>query len=460
MQGVWPLRPDDEVDGADRLTVWQRARMLAKNCPQVALAVINMVMFTGRLTPMPVTTDEEWNELASAAFKARVKEAGLFDIAGRVNYNQALAHIERRAIIDGDVAMVPTFAPDGGAAFAFYSAPQITGGADGTGVECDGHGRALKYFLKGKDGKSVALPASQVILYQHAPAPDRVRGESELMPALKHAQDINTMVGYSKAGIKLANSMGLVSTMKDNDAAPGFGTRVGKAKDAGAASGAPTMMQTNLGSGMNIVTLPPGRDLKTVQDGRPSPEQQQFYKFLVCCIAQSVGVDPEVLFYTRDMGSAATRLVLEKVKQWQRARLDDLEPVCHRIYCHVIACEIKAGRLRPCKDKAWSNVRWIPSRDMTIDKSRQASSQINLSRELMADDDEWLLATHGCTVKQLARRRAANVAYVKAVASEYGLSMQELVPGSVGSTNVPSGDVDEPQPLPDEDPEEVKNDSE
>lgn len=452
----WPLRTNDEWDAADLQTTYKRARLLHANCAPITCAVEQMVRYTGVLSPLPATTDEEWNEQALAAWNARTKNPHTFDLAGRVNYRQAMRFCEHCAIVDGDVAVVPTFAGDGGAAFAFYRAPQVAGGGV-QGVETDRHGKAVAYWLQSEDGSSVRIPAWQVVLYQHRPDPTRLRGRTLLASALRNGKDILTIVGYTKQGVKLAASMGLVSTKTEKASGFDFG-----GNHAGAKGGKGSAMpKFELGTGLSITNLPEGWDIKAISDTRPSQQLQTFFEFLVKCIAQAVTLDPEMLYTTNELGSAAVRFSLEKLRKFQSVMLDDQEVLANRIWRHVISCEVTAGRLRPCRDEAWQNVRWVPERDMTIDTARVAKSQIDLVNELMADNEDYTLRTTGRTPNQLARKRAAEIAFQKKVAADYGISYEELRRGAVGS--VPAAapaelQRGEPEPLPDEDPEEVISD--
>lgn len=449
-QMFYPLGSNEEWDAMDIRMGWQRGRELYENSPQIHAAVDQMVRFIGVLKPMPCTTDEEWNDLALAAWCARTKNPHLFDLAGRVNYRQAMRFAERSAIIDGDVAIVPTFARDGGAQFAFYRAPQVDGGGD-RGVEVDKHGKAVRYFLRGEDGKVHTLHAWQVILYQHNPDPTRWRGHTLLAPALRNAHDLKSIVGYTKAGVKIASSMGLVTTRQPGSKGPQLsmnvsGGRVNKPTG-------PEVPKTVLGTGLSITSLPEGVDIKQISDTRPSQQLQTFFDFLVRAIAQGVGLDPEMLFATNELSSSATRFSLEKLRRFIAVMTDDQEIVCQRMWQHVIACEIAAGRLRPCSDKAWNNVRWVPERDMTIDTARVLTAQLNGARECVADNDDFAVRLTGLTVRQLAKRRAADIAYMHKMAAEYGIDYSELCPGMVGAAvpaapapvNVPAVEDDDPE---------------
>lgn len=450
----WPLDENDAIDEADLRTLWQRAREQYKNSDTIRKAVKTIVNLTGYLTPLPRTKDTEWNALALAAFLARTKNPYTFDLAGRVNYKQGMRHMERRAFIDGDIAIVPTYGSDGGALFQFYPAPQIDGGGE-HGVEVDAQGRPRFYYLTDHAGRVIKLPAHLVILYQHEPDPERLRGHSELVAALRNSRDLKTLVGYGKNSAKLSASMGLVGTKAAGVKGPDIGRAVGANSKINARADEKKPTQ-ELGTGLQITHLPEGCDLKQISDSRPSQPLQDFFRYLTRSIANAAGMDPEIVFYPADMNSAAVRFILEKLRGVLDERREDMEVVANRIWRHVISCEIAAGRLRPCRDEAWMNVRWVAQRDLSIDTPRVANAQISLVRENMADNEDFCLRTTGQTPQQLVERRAAEIAFEKEIAEKYGIDPAELHPGQVGSIPAPAaGGKPAPEPLPDDDPEEV-----
>ena len=240
---AWPMNhwlsldANAEVNAADLRTVWQRARMLFHNNDAVRALVLNMVQLTGVQNPLPITEDEEWNTLALDYFLARTREADLFDAAGAVNFWQAQAYAEQRAIVDGDVLILSTFAPDGGAAFAFVEAPRITGGMV-NGVDVDALGRATAYHVQGEDGVERTVPASGCVLYRHHATPSAVRGHSELVSTIRTGNDLREIIGYNKRAVKLSSSFGLVMTKGRDDLAPGVGSGIGAGARKGAAPAA------------------------------------------------------------------------------------------------------------------------------------------------------------------------------------------------------------------------------
>lgn len=454
----WPtLDSKQEVDSLDRDVIWRRARMLYMNCPPIRHAVNNMVTFTGQLQPLPRTQDEEWNELARAAFMARTKNPFTFDVAGKLSYTAAQDYLEMAAIVDGEVYMMPCIGPDGGAMFAFYRAPQVAGGGD-QGVEVDRHNRAVAYYLMQPSGKPVRVPAWQMVHYAHGVDPCALRHESELVAAIRHGQDIRQIVGYTKAGIKMAAQFGLVET---SEALGPYGAMTGAAFEGGGSGARKNVVETPSGpryladTGMSITTLLPGHKMQVIADQRPSQQVMEFVHFLVQNIAWSVGLDKEMLFYGEDLASAGTRLNLEKLKRWQGRRRADKEVLCNRIWVQVIALEVAAGRLRPCKDAKWKNVTWVAPRDMTIDLGRETAAHLALAAKGLDDMDAFCLSVHGKTYARLIEEKAHNLAHAKEVAAEYGLDVGELIEAAAGATVVPSKTGGKGHPVPkDDDPEE------
>lgn len=433
----WPtLDARHEVDEADLCELWRRARSLYANCSEIRMLVKAMVGLCGYLMPFPRTQDDEWNKEAREVFLARVGNPKVFDRAGKLSWRTAQLWLERWAIVDGDAGTALTTAADGRAAFAFFRAAQIwTAGQPGffQGVLLDAHGAPTRFCLHDFSTNAPrTVPARSFLHYMHEKDPARVRGVTELSAAIADGKDISEINGYSKGSVKLAASFGLVEEKPLEDKAPGMGAALA-ARKKGAVALPPEEAPPLKVDGIQVVSLAPGRRVTTIHDTRPSNEVRSFIKDLIRSIAYSVGLDPEVVFFLCDMGSAGTRLSLEKLKDWVEQRMLDREEWCHAAYVYVLAHEMAAGRLRRCTDPAWWNVKWVSRTDKSIDLGRVGSLKINLIRECLADADSFTLATEGMTVEQIAERRAHSLERIEAICAKHGRTMQEVMPGSLGS---------------------------
>ena len=458
----WPtLDGRYEISTWDLDSLYRSARNLEANTGIIGKAIEDIVSFQGWILPQPRTRDEEWNRLARAAFLARTGQALTFDISGQLNWKTMQRWMETRRTVDGDCLCVLAEAPDGGAALRFYTAPQIQSPAEGQegwiqGVRCSPQGRPIAYGLMDYEtGAHITIPAASAIHYRHNPDPLVRRGITDLKRAIMHARDIAEIYGYTKASVKLAASIGLVETKSEGDKNTGAAAAIGRKHAAAASPGQPEQPPVQIvPGGATLVSLDPGRDVKILQDTRPSPNTVEFIRQLVAEIAYGVGLEPGILYALLGMGSAEVRFFNQKLKRWIESRLLYRTSWANRVYQYTLAREIAAGRLRPCLDPAWYNVDWIPMRDITIDIGRDGNLAISLIREGLASVDSWTLATEGKTGEQIIDERIHLIAHAKQKAAAAGITWQELLPGMPGAAAPTAGTTAvTPQPVEDDEPE-------
>jgi capsid protein len=158
---------------------------------------------------------------------------------------------------------------------------------------------------------------------------------------------------------------------------------------------------------------------------------------LVSTLAFSLGLDPSVVFFPEKLGSASARFTLGVMGRTIRRRLRQRAELMSFMWEHFVACEVAAGRLRPCGADNWLSVRWVPLRDLTIDAGREISGTINAVREGLADADRWCMSTEGKTQREILRERAENIRYAQELAAELGVALADIMPGAVGATSAP-----------------------
>lgn len=433
---TFPTVSRRDITAHKRNKIISRARSLYYNSPEVRSAVKTLGMLVGNLKPMARSTDKEWNKLAEEAFMRRVSNPASFELTGTLNFNQLQTYIEDCANVDGDVLIVLTTGKDG-AGVAVYPADMIGSDIDGVndGVELDSYGRVTYYHITSKE-KEIRIPAKNCILYRHNPDPTDPRGLTELIAAITTAQDIYEINSYNKQSVKLGASFGIVETV-DNNVKRTDVSDLKMLRNGGQSIvtddqpvGAPLTI-----NGVNAVTLSPGHDLKTLQDNRPSNEVRSFAKDLVDSIALSIGLDPEILYRVKEMGSSSVRFSIAKTKDWSRPRMYDKQLVCDRIWRHIIAYEVASGRLRTCNDmESMYDVQWIGTGCWSIDRGRDASSAIALIREGLMSRDQYCLENYGMTFEEITNDNLNGVKNMLEQAQKMGVPLQVLIPGQAGST--------------------------
>ncbi len=440
----WPLAdPRQELDTFDLFAIWTRARSLYANSSDVRMVVKSVTDLVGYVLPLPASDDEEWNRLARAAFHARVNTPGLYDAGGRLTWRSAAAWLEQRAIVDGDALVVLTPAKDGGATFRFYHAPQLWGDADGFTLGCKttNAGRVTHYCLRAGSDATTIVPAHAAKLFQHDPDPARVRGVSGLISAMNDAQDLKELDNLTKASLKLAASYALIEKKPADDKRPG---QQGITQERAAAnmgldapadpSASPAPYAPYSVNGVKAVSLAPGRSMELLHDTRPSNETRAYMHDTKARIAYGLGFDPCLVYYVNELGSAGARYSLQRNRRTLAAMRVQLEEMANWQYRHIIAAEVAAGRLRPCRAANWTACNWVPLSDLTIDKGRDTTATINLVREGLADADRWTLATDGLPVEAILARRARTIATAKKLAEQHNIPLSLLLSGALGAT--------------------------
>lgn len=441
--------PRRELGSWARQRLWAKARVLFSNSPEVINLVECIKLVVGYLLPLPQSGDEEWNDLARAAFMRRVERPALFDVGGVFCWRSVQLWANERKWVDGDCLVVRTKHPvDGGAAFAFYEAPQVCGGGEGFegGVRLGAFGRPEAYVVKGLDGAEVQVSAADAFLYRKQQRPGLVRGLSGLAPVLNTAQDLFELRENNKAAAKLAASFAIIEKQAAQVAGQPFfhearNPQLAEGDGGSSSSPPPPALKVN---GVEALSLPAGRSLELLHDTRPSNEQQAFCKDLVRSFGFAAGLPPEVVFFLSEMGSASTRFSTQRVGDWQKDQLLPQRHLVQWMWEWVVACEVAAGRLRGCRAAGTEcDVLWVPRSSWTIDKGRDGNMATNHVREGLVDANDYTVASSGKTVREIARSRAKDLAEMKRIAEEHGLTLADLLPGMVGATTPGPGQVAE-----------------
>lgn len=451
------IDPRNQISKWDLQTIYKRARALYINTPEIKQAVSTLCLLMGTITPRPATRDEEFNKLARDAFIRRASNPRLFETTGRLNFFDAQNWIEKRAIIDGDnLTVLVKHGFDKGAGIALFSAPQICNHEEKEfnahmGVKLGKSGKIQKFYVMDYHlNKTVEIDANRAILYGHNPDPNEPRSTSELITAIATAQDIYEINKLHKQQVKIGATFGLVETKNIADKRSGLNDLIAARQAQNNGEETATVKAENplIVDGVKAISLEPGRDLKTLHNSNPSNEVRAYVHDLINSLAYSVGIDPQILFNPETLGSASTRFILAKAKDWAKSRLFARENWANRIYQHFIACEIEAGRLRPCKyaDETF-NVNWINRTAWSIDLGHETNNFIAQKNAGLADGNTWTLANYGLTVEEIAERTAHDLAHIKEIATKYNLPVEALIQNMAGATpiNWQGGEIPMPE---------------
>ncbi len=373
-----------ELDQWSRLELIRKIRFLVRNEGVIRGFVKNAPRFVGLRTPRATTSDVEWNREVNRRFLDRFSVPGVFDISGKFTFWTAQPMILRAGFTDGELLTALSASEAGRAMFAFYESHQLANPKDAgkewqDGVLANKHGRHLYYGLRdGASGDGVRLSARDTHYFGYFESPGHPRAVPPLAHAVNHMLDRMEIRADTKTGIKGASLASMVREMEAN--APG-----GKAKD-----GLPGILSSvrapnggdygtaKVWAGGQVIDLPPGVTAKILHDDRPSANQMEMMDSLVRDAALGFGLPPEVLYQMQRLTGPGVRLVLDLADSWIRDQQEHLDGWVSLVWSYFIAREIRHGGLRFPKDERWWSHKISGSRNLTIDRSKEMKSRLDV----------------------------------------------------------------------------------
>lgn len=432
-----------EINPTNRKEMLRRARWLYANIGLVKRAingVARMVVGKG-MTPQPFTDDKEWNQLALAAFFRRSNSAKVFDVAEKYNFNRSQLAVLRCSLKDGDMGVAIANSLTNRARFAFYEAHQIGTSRWGTatddvtgwydGVYTSSTNAAQRYRILGDQDSYIDLPARDFLHQVDFERPGQRRGVTCLHHAINNLLDITEIQSFLKTGVKQANRVGYYLADKGTPQTSGgmAATVQGNIDKITAASGGQINMEAVYGDGGEIPHVPPGKELRLLNDTRPHPNTLGFMDFIIRDIAWGLNMSPELLWNIAKLGGANTRFALADAQGFIDERQQLLvDQYCGPVWNVTIAKEMKYGDLRPCRDPNWMfKIGWIPPARVTVDFGRDGKLHLEQMRSMMLtfkkfygwNGDDWKPQ-----IEEWIDERAYIIKYAK---EKHNLSMDDLM---------------------------------
>ena len=442
----WPtLSPRDEINVWTRREIARKVHYLMANmglARRLLTSITNMVVGNG-FTPQATTRDSEWNVLADAAYNRRARSAATYDVSARLTgiQMQRLAYLTQKK--DGDAAIVFSESQSGGALRRLYSGTQV-GEPIGTldkkmndGIAVDRLGRAQAfYFLDDDFSKTTRVGAENVVWLCNQESPGQFRGVSALAHAVNKLIDITELNASVMQGIKLSNQIGYYLASQDKDATPGIMDALAGKYQTDQVVGSDNTgnlqsIRTSevFGMGGEIKEVPPGYDIKTLLDQRPHPNSVEFVENSLirdCC--WGLGISDALGWSIAKFGGAGVRYVLADAQAWIASeQANFVDTWLARDWVYTIAKEIKAGRLRKCKDPSFWSHSWVPPEQITCDFGRDGRIYLEQHRTGLIST-ERLYNLKGQDAKEEVSREMNFALWRKQEMENRGLSMSDLYP--------------------------------
>jgi capsid protein len=435
--------------------------------------IANMV---GSLTPVPLTGDKEWNQLALKSFTNTAGADLIFDVSGKFNFWSCQPMQTALRLVDGDILSVLTESESGLARVMFYEAHQIDNSNDvhlkqdqwENGVRFTPQMRSIAYRIVNEEGnRSVDIPAGSAILNCQFRRPNRLRGEPAFRHAINHFLDRAEIMAFLKQSSKNAAQIGfqIVKNAPTFDPMPSLpdapeslaGTGAGvheetpdfhecdTEEDEESTSNVRKVKIEDAFRGGKTLEMEPGEEVKMLLDQRPHPNQVEFLDYLNRDIAWGLGCSSDILWNIVKLGGATARYVLADAQQTLIEPNQQLlaDQFCSRFWVYDIAKKLKQyeqsnGRigLPPCQDPEWWKHGWQPQQKLTVDIGRDGKLYLDMHKAGMISLKRYFGSTMGVDWKPEIDDYLDERAYIVQGVKARNLSMEEAFPPSAGVANI------------------------
>ncbi len=384
----WPtLNAKREISPFTRREAARRTHALCANfgVPRRVIAGLTNLIVGSGLSPQAGTTDTEWNQLAEDSYNSRSNSPLTYSVNGRHTGVQMQRLAVMTDLKDGDAGIVFSESASGGALRALYSGLQIGNvrsdlnqdrWTDGLFLDSLDRVQLYRFLDPEDDSRYTDVPARDVRFLYRAETPGQVRGISVLAPSLNKILAVSEIWKFVTAGIKRSQEIGYYLAQAAGEKNQELGIKA-------AMEGKTVAVQTPNGKvnvkfshgGGEVPTLPPGVDIKTLLDERPHQNSREFVdESLIRDISWASGISSDLLWNIYKLGGANVRYVMADAQVFvstEQQRLVDIWLTSDWIY--TIAKEMKAGRLRRCKDPQWWKHGWVPPARITVDFGRDGA---------------------------------------------------------------------------------------
>lgn len=382
----------------DRTLMALKSRVFAENYGPGA-ALRHFASMIGSLKPQSISGDDEWSKIAEERFNQVTGSALSFDAGGRLTLPMWQVMGTYRALLDADCFTVFTRSPTTGTARLMgYEGLCVEQGKDCDtpnwidGIECNPATRfPLRYCFVERNAKGETfnriLPGAVVHHHFTPQSYSARRGVPAFAHCLNNFQDIIETTAFQKQALKVAALIGLT---------PADESPMGPTSQMGVSSPLqresiflpPTTSATATLPATKVTFeqameggLVSTRPMKTLHDGRPHPNGEEFKKTMLREAAIGLDMPPQLLYFMDDPGGAWTRVLLElAARTITNHHVNHLAPFVRRVWAYVVANEMRLGNIPEPSKGDWLKIKLTPPRMPTADLGKMGRLYIELRK--------------------------------------------------------------------------------
>ena len=431
-----------DLPNAKRLQIVGVAREMERNDAIVQRFLDLLELYgvgPGGLTLRAATGDAVWNKEADQVFQDWSKYP---DLTSRQSFGQLQRLIIREVAVAGEVFVLLTRSSHGRPRVQLIETHRVRNPSGilslpdylDDGIEMDEVGRPVAYWVQSEDprsgqarGEFRRIAAEDMV---HIYDPSRVnqrRGLPLFYAVLNDLIDLQELQSLEMRAAKDNARVTRVKTRSLDTPSDGIGASLRRpASDPDERE----VDEENVIGGEQF-NLKPGESLSVLQSNRPSVAVQQFWDYVAARVAAGGGL-PIELILMRSLQGTMARGAFEMANTFFRAWSTAMAEPLGLIREYVLQSEMDRGFLR-AGPSDWRAYRFTPPRSITVDVGRNSSALIaeyhagfrTLEDICGADGKDW---------REVLAQRAAEIAEAKRIASEHGLTTEDLLQTHTSTT--------------------------
>ena len=388
----FPLDGKKEISRYTRVELLRKKRALEANLPiigRIQSAVGRKSAGRG-IRPKPRTTDAAWNKENRRQFLNRASNPGVWSVDGSMDFFEQTRFLVESRFGDGEGFAIFSKAQGGALQVDIRDCAECMGDDEDAGfrdgVKTNAAGRPLAYrfqvFNTTGDVKPYDVPASAVCHLRRVRRARTLRAVTEFYAGVNSFIDVLDLKALLIGTAKLHSALGVKVKGKKGDAG-----KTGLSKNLQSFTGQ-TGQQTQIGEGFMagaaIAWLAENDDLELVTSNSPSPNVLEFIRFLLQDCTVGTDIPFSLIWSMAGMGGAPSRAEMEDGQDFFNSEQDRVvSRFCQRAYIYDTAIRMDMGLIKPPNDPEWWKCDWRGPAKITVDKGRQAKSDIDRLHNLM-----------------------------------------------------------------------------
>lgn len=385
------------------------------------------------LSIVSASSSDEWNIAADREFAAWSRFP---DIQSLQPFSVLTSLVARTWFVDGECFVMKVTGDSGRPRLQIIESHHVyTPGSESKregvgvidGVEVDGNGRPIGYWIETQSGWML-VPADRMLHVFEPHRPCQYRGIPMVSSVLNDLHDLEDLQRFEMIAAKDSATISNVIQKKSGEL-----TRTGLTRSRfaiGQTSATGSTVNENVVEYVasrlpgRTVGLPEGDTIQQFQSTRPSIASQQYWDYITSKICAGVGISKLLVFPTSMQGTVV-RADLDTQDAFFRSRSSVLQSFAVAVREYVVTAALRFQPALRDLPGDWQSVSVQAPRSVKVDVGYNSQAAIAEIQNGLGTRQEFF-GQRGRNWRRELRQSAIEVAELKRLADEFGVSPREI----------------------------------